>query len=171
MLNVALTGRCAMDALTEPVRREHRRFADSIDTIKLAADAVGVASLPELRTLLDTVSAFLQSQFLPHARAEEETLYPLGRRVLDGDHITDAMVLEHAEVKRLTQKLSVLRERLVYSYFGPAQFQLLREVLFDLHAILSLHLSEEEDIYLPLLDARMRAAEASDAGQPASIRQ
>jgi hypothetical protein len=164
-----------MDTLTEPVRREQRRFADRIETIKQAADAVGVASLPELRTLLDTVSALLQSQFLPHARAGEETLYPLGRRVLDGDHISDAKAFEHAfehaEVKRLTQKLSVVRERLVYSYFGPAQFQLLREVLYDLYAILSLHLSEEEGISLPLLDARLRPAGASEVDQPASIRE
>jgi hypothetical protein len=59
---------------------------------------------------------------------------------------------DHAEVSRLAGKLLALGKRLVYSYFGPAELRSLREVLYDLHGLTQLHLAEEDEFDLTLLD-------------------
>ncbi len=110
--------------LTEPWRNEDRDFVGSLDAIRQAAEL----SLPELRRQIDDVHAFLIERFIPHARAEEDVVYPLVERVLGAPHATEPTVRDHAEVSRLAGKLLALRERLVYSYFGAAQLRSLREV-------------------------------------------
>lgn len=145
-----------MQTVTEPLRDEHRDFSDPSEVIRQVADGVGGLSLPELRRQIDEVHAFLVERFIPHARAEEEAVDPL----IDARHATESMVGESAEVSRLAGKLLALRERLVYSYFGPAQLQSLREVLYDLHALIELHLVKEDEFDLTHLVRRIAAARA-----------
>jgi len=149
-----------MHTLTEPLRHEQRQFSNPIETIQETAAAVDDVSVPELRDRIDAIYAFLDEQFLAHASAEERAVDPLIERVMAVPRATETMVREHVEVTRLAQKLLALRDRLVYAYFGPDELRALRETLYDLHAILEVHLSKEEAIYLPPLDARISAAEA-----------
>jgi len=44
---------------------------------------------------------------------------------------------------------------------GASQLQALRRVLYGLSAIIKVHFAKEEEVYLPILDARLSAAEAS----------
>lgn len=110
-----------MQTVTEPLPDEHRHFADPLEAIRQAAEGVGDLPLPELRRQMDDVHTFLVERFIPHARADEEAIYPSFERVLDAPPATEPMVRDHAEVSRLAAKLLALRERLVYSYFGPAR--------------------------------------------------
>lgn len=151
-----------MQTVSEPLRDEHRHFSDPLEVIRQVADGVGDLSLPELRRQIDEVHVFLVERFIPHARAEEETVDPLIERVLDAPHPTEPVTEDSAEVSRLAGKLLALRERLVYSYFGPAQLRSLRNVLYDVHALIELHLAEADDLYLTRLPERITAAEASE---------
>ena len=141
-----------MPMLTESLRHEHWQFANPIETIEETAAAVDEMPVTELRDRIDATYSFLVEQFIPHANAEVRVEW-----VIDAPHATATMVREHVEVTRLAQKLLALRERLVYAYFGPGQLRALQETLYDLHAILVLHRSKEDGIYLPLLDARISA--------------
>ena len=40
------------------------------------------------------------------------------------------------------------------------QIRSLRQVLYGLYALVKVHFAKEEEVYLPLLDARLSAAEA-----------
>lgn len=150
-----------MQTVTEPLGDEHRDFSDPLEVIRQVA-GVGDLSLPDLRRQIDEVHAFLVERFIPHARAEEEAVDPLIEWVLDAPHSTEPMMGDSAEVSRLAGKLLALRERLVYSYFGPAQLRSLRNALYDLHALIELHLAEEDELYLAVLHSRITAAEASE---------
>jgi hypothetical protein len=105
---------------------EQRDFDEPLQAILRAAEDVGELSVPELRKRIDEVHAFVGERFLPNARA---FLPP-----------------EYAEIRRLAEKLLALRERLLYSYFGPAQLRSLREVLYDLHALIRVHLAIEVEL-------------------------
>lgn len=142
-----------MHTATEPLRHEHRQFSKPIETIQETVDAAGEVSMPELRDRIDATYAFLVEQFIPHASAKEKAGDPLVERAMDAPHATVTMMRDHLEVARLAQKLLALRERLVYAYFGQGELRALRDTVYDLHTIIELHLSkEEEEIYLPLLD-------------------
>ncbi|HYM51719.1 MAG TPA: hemerythrin domain-containing protein [Candidatus Limnocylindrales bacterium] len=149
-----------MNTLTQPLREEHDRYRVALKDIQETADAVEDLSLPELRTRLDRVDAFLTARFLPRARAEEAAVFPLIRRVIGARESTSGMAREDLEVERLAGKLAVLRERLVYSYFGRNERRLLRRTLYELYSTIRLHLAEEDDVFLPILDQHLSAAEA-----------
>ncbi len=104
-----------MSTRTQPIRKERRRSAEPLEAIQRAAEAVGEARLPELRAQIDATAAFM-AEFIPAVQAEQQ-----------------------ATGTRLTQKLLALRERLVYSDFGPAEERALRSVLDDLHELVELH--------------------------------
>lgn len=122
-----------MQTLTEQLRDEHGSFADPLEAIRLVAEAVDERSLPGLPAQIDEIHRFVVTRFLPHARAEER-------------------VSAQDEVSRLAGKLQALRERLLYSYFGPAELRSLREVLDDLYALIELHVANEDALYLTMVD-------------------
>lgn len=141
-----------MDESTAPTRRwrdEHRHLSSFLETILEAAEDVGQLSHAELRKCMDEVDAFLIDRFLPDASAEEQEIYS---PTLAAPAATELMIRDHAEIRRLAGKLEALRERLIFSYFGQAEVRSLQGLLYDLHAIIRLHLVKEDEIYLPLLD-------------------
>jgi Hemerythrin HHE cation binding domain len=151
-----------MKTSTEPLRDEHRLYYGPLEAIRQAAESVGDLAFPEVRAQIDDLHAFLVERFIPHARAEEEAVDPLIELVLDAPQATEPMMGDSAEVSRLAWKLLALRERLAYSYFGPAQLRSLRNVLYDLHALIELHLAEADELYPTLLHKRITAVEASE---------
>ncbi|GAA2287324.1 hypothetical protein GCM10010149_37090 [Nonomuraea roseoviolacea subsp. roseoviolacea] len=68
---------------------------------------------------------------------------------------------DHDEVAELTRQLQQLRDALA----GPLTTERRRGVqrlLYGLHAVVRLHFAKEEEVYLPLLDARLTAEEAAE---------
>jgi hypothetical protein len=62
----------------------------------------------------------------------------------------------------LTHELGGLRDRLAASSAVPNELaRELRRVLYGLYALVKVHFAKEEEIYLPLLDARLTAPEAT----------
>ncbi|HEX9095843.1 MAG TPA: hypothetical protein VF990_07035 [Candidatus Dormibacteraeota bacterium] len=148
-----------MKTSTGPLRDEHRLFGGALEAIRQAADSVGDLAPPEVRAQIDDLHAFLVERFFPHVRAEEEAVDLLIQRVLEAPRATEPLG-ESMEVSRLAGILLALRERLVYSYFGPAELRSLRNVLYDLHAVVELHLAEADELYPTLPHERIAAAES-----------
>ncbi|HAT43916.1 MAG TPA: hypothetical protein DCS90_02335 [Ktedonobacter sp.] len=67
---------------------------------------------------------------------------------------------DHVEVGRLTEELGSLRAHLVGTSMSASQEQALRRVLYGLSAVVTVHFAKEEEVYLPILDARLIADEA-----------
>lgn len=166
--------RATDERVTEPLREEHRHLFPQVDRLAAAAEALGRASAGEVQAGVEAAYRFLAGHLIPHATAEDEALYPEVDRLLGarGDtRATDTMRRDHVEVVRLTERLGVLRRRL---RDGVTEEDELRRVLYGLHAIVSLHFAKEEEVYLPLLDRELTAAEAQalfermeDAGRAA----
>jgi hypothetical protein len=67
---------------------------------------------------------------------------------------------DRVEVGRLAARLRGLRETLDAGELGPDEQRELRRLLYGLHAVVGLHFAKEEEVYLPLLDRELTAAEA-----------
>lgn len=151
--------------VTEPLREEHRELLPHIEALASTADAIGTAPLNEQIREVDAAYTFLRDRLIPHAVAEDEVMY---RRVdaLIGSRgrtrATDTMRRDHAEVSTLTDQLGRLRTQLRNGALGPARQRELRRVLCSLNAIVGLHFTKEEEVYLPLLDRELTAAQARD---------
>jgi hemerythrin-like domain-containing protein len=147
--------------LTQPLREEHAALQPFIEQLRTTADAVGEAPPEALRALVDAAHEFLANHLIPHAQAEDEALYPVVGRLLGAPEATAVMSREHAVVVRLTRELATLRATLTGPTLAPDTAAALRRVLYGLYALVQTHFGNEEEVYLPLLEAGLTPAEAT----------
>lgn len=147
---------------TQPLKDEHAELRPRLESLRAAADSVGSAGRQDLAGRVSSCHAFLVEHLLVHAQAEEAALYPAVEAALGCDGATQTMKLDHAEIGRLTDELGVFGDKLQRSELSPAEQNRLRMVLDGLYVLVMLHLQKEEEAYLPILDARLTAAQARE---------
>ncbi len=147
-----------MVRLTQPLRDEHKELLPHIELLRTTADAIGEASIASLRLSVDEAYAFLTHHLLPHAQAEEHALYPVVGRLMGAPEATATMSRDHIEINRLTKELG---SHLGGTSMSASEEQALRRVLYGLSALVRVHFAKEEEVYLPILDARLTAEEAA----------
>jgi hemerythrin-like domain-containing protein len=151
-----------MVTLTHSLREEHKELMPHIEMLRTVADAIGTMPIDTLRQRVYEVYMFLEHHLLPHAQAEEWALYPRVGTLMGASGATATMSRDHVEIGRLTEELASLRMQLSEKSVSGSQEKALRRVLYSLYAIVRLHFAKEEEIYLPLLDARLTPSEAQE---------
>jgi hemerythrin-like domain-containing protein len=97
---------------------------------------------------------------VPHAKAEEEALYPAVEKAMGAPGATRTMSRDHVEVVALTEELHAVREAAGTRAFSAEQVHELRRILYGLYALVKVHFAKEEEVYLPILDERLSEADA-----------
>jgi hypothetical protein len=126
---------------SQTLHEEHREFAESADSMRRVADAVGLIPLSELRGRICDIYERLTRQAIPHAMAEDQ--FPLAQvtgRLVDGQAVSGPLTREHLEIAQLLAELDALRWELAYPTITLIQEQALRRVLYGLYALMRLHL-------------------------------
>jgi iron-sulfur cluster repair protein YtfE (RIC family) len=139
--------------VSELVRHEHHHLYAHVQHLLDAADALHLES-DSLPDAVHEAYAFLSEDIIPHAAAEEKVLYPAVAALLGTPESTAAMTRQHVEINRLTDRLGQLREQAMTTW-TPTLRRNLQQVLDAVHAVLSLHLATEEELYLPLLESKL----------------
>jgi iron-sulfur cluster repair protein YtfE (RIC family) len=128
---------------TDSLRTEHERLLDHVEHIRVAALELPALSGEERRELVDRIVGFLQGELASYTESEERGLYPYVNRLLGDPRATAPMVYDHKAIQQLTTRL---RETSVH------EVALLQELLYGLHALITVHVRKEEELYLPLLE-------------------
>ncbi len=149
-----------MTSLTQPLREEHQELLPHIEALRRAAEAVTESVTPALREAVYEAYDFLLHHLIPHAQAEDKALYPIVQKVMGAVEATATMSRDHVEVGRLTAELAGLQAVLGVEKLSSEQANALRRVLYGLYALVKVHFAKEEEIYLPLLDARLSQDQA-----------
>jgi iron-sulfur cluster repair protein YtfE (RIC family) len=139
---------------TDPLRARHRELVEQIEELRVAAAGAGDLDRAAVQRRIARAISFLSDGLLPHARAEEETLYPLVERTLGSPGCTTTMRRDHVEIARMTEALRFLEARLRNNPTRDT-IEALRRLLYGLHAVVMLHLAKEEELYLPILDREL----------------
>lgn len=129
---------------TEPFRKEHEQLRDHIEHIADAARELPRLSDEERGALRERILAFLRGTLIPHARAEEEVLYPEWAKLLGFAGAAAPMIHDHEAIVARIEGLEHADVRDVDS---------LQELLYGLYALISVHFRKEEDLQLPVFDA------------------
>jgi hypothetical protein len=138
--------------LTQRFTREHLAIWADIDQLRAAADALGTLPPRAAMARVSQVYRLLVEEVGPHERAEQEELYPAMDRLLGSRHATETMSRAHAEIAHQTRRLGQLIEDIGPGEPDGTDVADLRALLYGLHAILSLHTTQEEENYLSLGD-------------------
>ena len=149
-----------MTLLTQPLRDEHKELLPHIEEIRTVANLVGDAPLATLRQEVDNVVVFLTHHLIPHATAEDQVLYPIVGKAIGTPESLATMRFDHVEIGRMTERLVTLRSGILGTSPSSSQIKDLREVLYGLYALVKTHFVKEEEIFLPILDAKLTPPEA-----------
>src|SRR5215207_4950975 len=129
---------------TEPFRREHEALLEHIDHLAQAAREMPRLSEEERDRERDRILHFLRGTLLPHAKAEEDVLYPEWAALVGFADAPTPMIHDHEAIVARIERL----ERA-----NTSDIDTLQELLYGLYALISVHFRKEEDLQLPAFDA------------------
>ena len=129
---------------TEPFRREHEALLSHIEHIGQAAREMPRLDRAERELLVGRIVEFLRGTLVPHARAEEEVLYPEWAKLVGFADAAVPMVHDHAAIVDRVERLEQAE---------ADDVDTLQEQLYGLYALISVHFRKEEDLQLPAFDA------------------
>ena len=135
---------------TEPFRQEHQELLEHIEHIAQAAREMPQLSEDERAVLRGRILDFLRGTLLPHARAEEEILYPEWAELVGFADAAVPMIHDHEAIVARIERLEAV---------DVADVDALQEFLYGLYALILVHFRKEEDIQLPAFDAAPEVAE------------
>jgi soluble P-type ATPase/iron-sulfur cluster repair protein YtfE (RIC family) len=133
--------------LAQGLASAHRALRPQVGELATLAARLEALPGPEARSQLERLRDMLEEELLPHEREEQQTAYPVIERMLKEEDPTGPLIQTHHEIHRLTRLFGRLVAHLPPD--GPAREDCrdLRRVLYGLHAILSLHFAQEEELY------------------------
>lgn len=148
-------------ATARRLRTEHDGVLPVVEEVRAVADALTThdADLTRARALLTR----LETELVPHERADEELLVPLVARALGGSDTTAALSRTHAEIEHQVTRLRRLLADLVDDDVEPEDVVELRGMLYGLYAVLRLHNAQEEEGAFSLVPAGTPATGRSPA--------
>jgi len=151
-----------MSTPTAPLRSEHRDLLPHLEHLRVVADSVGDLNDAALLVQVDDACEFLTNHLIPHARAEDDALYPVVARLMGSPAATATMSRDHVAVVSLVDELRAASQALAREGATDVVADDLRRTLYGLYALVKTHFAKEEEIYLPLLDARLTLDEATE---------
>jgi hypothetical protein len=137
-------------SLPQAAHAHHERLLEHVNRIPDMADAL-LTDKPEdaLRHIAD-MRAFLAGTLLPHMEAAERALYPELERMFQNRHSMAPMRREHDRIRELVAEFGALVDKDA-GHVSLGRTLALRRVLFQLYAVLKVHLGEEE-AYLRIVE-------------------
>ena len=137
-------------SLPQVAHEHHERILAHVDRMPEMADALLTDRADAIRESVIATGEFLNGTLLPHIDAAERTLYPELERMFQNRHSMAPMRREHDEVRRLVAEYGKLAGGLGQAQVTLGRSLALRRVIFQLYALLKVHLAEE-DAYLRII--------------------
>lgn len=133
--------------LARELASAHRDLAPHV--AELATLAARLDTLPpaEANTRLLAIRDMLEKELLPHEREEQQSAFPVLGRMLGNEDPTGPLIQTHHEIHRLSRLFARLVAQLPPEGPQPEDRRDLRRVLYGLHAILTLHFAQEDELY------------------------
>ena len=125
------------------VQEHHERLVKHVDRMPRTGDLIDSGQPGELRFALDETCGFLTELLVPHMEAAERGLYPELERMLQNRHSMTPMRREHDVIRAEIQNLEAIRSTVGDKPLSPREAIRLRRSLFQLYALLKIHLAEE----------------------------
>ena len=159
-------------SLPHVTHEHHERLMQHVEEMPAVGKLLMAAPMAELKPRLAELDGWLTGLLIPHLEAAEATLYPELERMLQNRHSMAPMRREHAEIRRLVAEYSRLVKALGEQRPHIGKTVALRRVLFQLYALLEIHLVEEE-VFVPIVShgvtdeaAEVMAAALKHSGIP-----
>lgn len=136
--------------LASDLSEEHARLIPQLDRLRRVADDLDYRPAGEAVESLHEVRDFLVDEILPHEADDEARVYPALSELLPGSDPMMVMSRGHREIFHLIESFRRQVDVVTDNGLSPADIRDLRRTLYGLHAVLTLHFDQEEDLYSSL---------------------
>jgi heavy metal translocating P-type ATPase len=133
--------------LSAALRAEHRTLQSGLDRLRVLADRIEAMPPGAALTELQSLRRFLEDELLPHELSEEHDVYPLLAGAAADEDPTGPLRHTHREIFRLVRLLSSAADSLPEQGPGAEDLAELRRLLYGLHAVMRMHVAQEEEVY------------------------
>ena len=133
--------------LAQALASAHRALRPRVSELATLASRLETLSPADARAELERVRDMLEKDLLPHEREEQVSAYPVLGEMLKEEDPTGPLIQTHHEINRLSRLFGRLVAQLPADGPRPEDLRDLRRALYGLHAILSLHFAQEEELY------------------------
>lgn len=148
----------ALRSLRTTSEEHHALLVPHVDKLLTLAEMVGHVECSAIHVAFEAEYTFIVAQLVPHMEAIEHALYDRLEALMGRRHSMTAMRQEHRTIARLVEELGRYRKHVDGCTWGAVEGMALRRALYRLHAILKVHLAEEE-LYLGVLERSLTDAE------------
>ena len=131
-------------SLPQVAHEHHERILNHVDRMPAMADALLATHAVSAAGDVSATYEFLTGTLLPHVEAAERSLYPELERMFQNRHSMAPMRKEHDEIRRLVGEYGRLSADIREGRISLGRTLALRRVIFQLYALLKVHLAEEE---------------------------
>ena len=128
----------------------HTGLHGDIERLRQAADRLDEMTPAAALSEVQAINAFLVGPLLDHEQFEDRTVYPSVATASGDDDATAPLSRTLREIFHLISLFSRQVGELAASGPDDGDQRDLRRVLYSLHAILSLHMAQEEELYVGL---------------------
>ncbi len=140
MSTVTIASTHADAEAAEKVEEHHAQMAGRLAL--LTADVLRAARTDRAEPARQTLLSWLRDELVPHAAAEEKTLYPAAAQIPEARLLVEAMLEEHVLIHRLVADLERAEDPVEAAGFARA-----------LETLFGSHLAKENDQLIPTLVA------------------
>lgn len=140
MSTVTIASTHADAEAAEKVEQHHAQMAGRLAL--LTADVLRTARTDRAETARQALLSWLRDELVPHAAAEEKTLYPAAAQIAEARLLVEAMLEEHVLIHRLVADLERAEDPVEAAGFARA-----------LETLFGSHLAKENDQLIPTLVA------------------
>lgn len=134
------------------IAAEHQPLHQQTADLAELAEAVDRLDAAEFADRLQQAVGVLRDELMPHAAVDDAALYPTIDRLLASTRQgTATMSRDHQAIGERVDQLTALADAVVDSGYAIASPTAARRLLFELYALLEVHLAKKEQVYLPLL--------------------
>jgi hemerythrin-like domain-containing protein len=152
-----------MTSQMNELQAEHKELVPHIKSLRTTADLVDDIPVAALTERCEDGLRFLERHLVPHFEAEESVMYGTVNRLLGSPLATATMRHDLVEIRSLVEQLREQCRKLESDeLFTRDIARAIRRSLYALHAVASLHVSKEENVYVPVLERHLSQEEADE---------
>ncbi|NBX58728.1 MAG: hypothetical protein EBT64_09660, partial [Gammaproteobacteria bacterium] len=149
-----------MQSLAQPIHEKQRGMLPHLKSMRHMAESLDTLEHVEVVQNLRDVSDFIRLQVSPYLSARREIMFPVIDRIERSNLATALLKRDHEEILRLTRQLDRMIAELSWEPLMTSRTTHdVRQVVLALSVTISQHLAKEEDLVVPLLEARLSEAE------------
>jgi glycogen debranching enzyme len=133
-----------MNERIESLRQEHRELRELAAELCEAARTLPMLDTEGRREVQIHLSSVMRERISPHTWLDERVLYPEVTKRLGDPLVTVSMNYDHQAIRSWIEDFAVADARNIAR---------LQQLLFGLHALITVHTWKEDELYLAALDS------------------